>query len=142
MLNASLKLMTKPFLTKQQIEVLKLRERGITQKDISERLGTSRENISIIEKRGRTNIERSIETLKEWDRIKSPIVIKIDEGTDVLYIPKHVFDEADKKGIKVKSNFVDIITLLEVEKKDIINNRVLNRDIEIFITNEGGVKIY
>ncbi|MDY6866025.1 MAG: Tfx family DNA-binding protein [Halobacteriota archaeon] len=134
--------MTKSFLTEQQIEVLRLRELGLTQKEISERLGTSRENISIIEKRGRTNIERSVETLKEWELIKSPIAVIIEKGTDILYIPKLIFDEADKKGIKVKSNLVEIITMIEVEKKELIKNRVLNSDLEILVTNRGDVKIF
>ncbi|MDY6958873.1 MAG: Tfx family DNA-binding protein [Halobacteriota archaeon] len=134
--------MTKSFLTEQQIEVLRLRELGLTQKEISERLGTSRENVSIIEKRGRTNIERSVETLKEWELIKSPLAVMIEKGTDVLYIPKLIFDEADKKGIKVKSNLVEIITMIEVEKKELINNRVLKDDLEILVTNDGDIKIY
>ena len=134
--------MTKSFLTEQQIEVLRLRELGLTQKEISERLGTSRENVSIIEKRGRTNIERSVETLKEWELIKSPLAVMIEKGTDVLYIPKLIFDEADKKGIKVKSNLVEIIAMIEVEKKELINNRVLRSDLEILVTNSGDIKIY
>ena len=134
--------MAKSFLTEQQIEVLRLRELGLTQKEISGRLGTSRENISIIEKRGRTNIERSKETLKDWELIKSPLIVIIEKGTDVLYIPKQIFDEADKKGIKVKLNIVEIITMIEVEKKELINNRVLKSDLEIIITNEGDIKIY
>jgi len=134
--------MAKSFLTGQQIEVLRLRELGLTQKEISGRLGTSRENISIIEKRGRTNIERSKETLKDWELIKSPLIVIIEKGTDVLYIPKQIFDEADKKGIKVKLNIVEIITMIEVEKKELINNRVLKSDLEIIITNEGDIKIY
>ena len=134
--------MTKSFLTEQQIEVLRLRELGLTQKEISGRLGTSRENVSIIEKRGRTNVERSIETLKEWELIKSPLIVVIEKGTDVLYVPKLIFDEADKKGIKVKSNLVEIITMIEVEKKELINNRTLNSDLEILVTNRGDIKIY
>ncbi|MDY6931542.1 MAG: Tfx family DNA-binding protein [Halobacteriota archaeon] len=134
--------MAKSFLTEQQIEVLRLRELGLTQKEISGRLGTSRENVSIIEKRGRTNVERSIETLKEWELIKSPLIVVIEKGTDVLYVPKLIFDEADKKGIKVKSNLVEIITMIEVEKKELINNRTLNSDLEILVTNRGDIKIY
>ncbi|MDY6966285.1 MAG: Tfx family DNA-binding protein [Halobacteriota archaeon] len=130
------------FLTEQQIEVLKLRELGLTQKEISEKIGTTRENVSIIEKRGRTNIERSRETLKEWRRIKAPIIIKIDKGTDILNIPKQIFDEADRKGIKVKSNLIEILTRLGMDKRGLIKNRILIGDLEVLIMNDGEVRLY
>ncbi len=133
--------MTKPFLTDQQTEVLKLRELGLTQKKVSERLGTTRENISIVEKRARTNIERSRQTLKEWEKIKAPITIRIKKGVDILVIPKLLFSEADTKGIKVRSNSVDTITKINGEKKDIIKNRVLTHDLEITITSAGEIKL-
>jgi len=133
--------MTKPFLTDQQTEVLKLRELGLTQKEVSERLGTTRENISIVEKRARTNIERSRQTLKEWEKIKAPITIRIEKGVDILDIPKLLFLEADTKGIKVKSNLVGIITNISEEKKDMIEKRVLTHDLEVTITSAGEIKL-
>ena len=130
------------FLTEQQIEVLRLRELGLTQKEIAERIGTTRENISIIEKRGRTNIERCKETLKEWERIKAPIILRIVKGTDVLDIPKQIFSEADRKGIKVKSNLIEILTRLGMDERDIIKNRILIGDLEVLIMNDGEVRLY
>lgn len=38
------------FLTDTQIKVLKLRKKGLTQEEIAKMLGTSRANISMIEK--------------------------------------------------------------------------------------------
>ncbi|HEC57408.1 MAG TPA: Tfx family DNA-binding protein [Candidatus Syntrophoarchaeum butanivorans] len=129
------------FLTKQQIEVLRLRELGLTQREIANRLGTTRENVSIIEKRGRENIRRCIETLKEWERIKAPISLKIQKGTDVLEIPGLIFREGDKNGIKIRSNLLGIIARLVDEKGEIIRNRHLIRDLEVMIMKNGEIKL-
>ena len=132
----------KSFLTEQQIEILKLRELGLTQKEIAEKIGTTRENVSIIEKRGRNNIDRCRETLRQWERIKAPIIIKIEKGADVLDIPKLIFSEADKNGIKVRSNLVEIITLLGAEKKKVIKNRTLTADLEVLIMKDGEIRLH
>ena len=133
--------MTKSFLTKQQVEVLKLRDLGLTQKAISEKLGTTRENISIMEKRAKVNIERCRETLREWERIKAPIVIKIAKGTDIFDIPGLIFEEADRNGIRVGSNQLEIIATLEREKKEIIRNRLLTGDLEVLVMKDGAVNV-
>lgn len=133
--------MTKSFLTKQQVEVLKLRDLGLTQKAISEKLGTTRENISIMEKRAKVNIERCRETLREWERIKAPIVIKIAKGTDIFDIPGLIFEEADRNEIRVGSNQLEIIATLEREKKEIIRNRLLTGDLEVLVMKDGTVNV-
>lgn len=130
------------FLTDQQIEILKLRELGLTQKKIAEKIGTTRENVSIIEKRGRINIERCRETLRQWEKIKAPVIIKIDKGADVLDIPKLIFSEADKNGIKVRLNLVEIIARLGAEKKEVIKNRTLTGDLEVLIMNDGEIRLH
>jgi len=130
------------FLTKQQIKVLRLRELGLTQKTISEKLGTTRENVSIIEKRAKVNIERCRATLREWEEIKAPIKIGIEKGADILDIPGRIFEEADKNGIKVRLNKLEIITTLDCEKKGIIRNRLLTGDLEVLIMKDGEMSVY
>ena len=90
--------------------VLRMRQSGLTQEEIAHRIKTTRANVSLIEKRARENIERSSETLKEWESIVSPVRIVIKKGTDVIKIPETVFADADKAGIHVKANSLDIIT--------------------------------
>ena len=46
-------------LTKKQIEILKLRSNGYSQADIAKKLGTSRANISAIEKSAWENVKRA-----------------------------------------------------------------------------------
>jgi hypothetical protein len=129
------------FLTKRQVAVLRMRQSGLTQDEIARRIKTTRANVSLIEKRARENINRSRETLKEWESIVSPVRISIKKGTDVIKIPEVVFDEADKKGIHVKQNSLDLITRIKKEKGNIISNRTIGEDIEVAIADNGDVNI-
>ncbi|HTX44131.1 MAG TPA: Tfx family DNA-binding protein [Methanocella sp.] len=131
----------KSFLTKRQIMVLRLRQSGLTQEEIARRIKTTRANVSLIEKRARENIDRSRETLKEWESIVSPVRVAIKKGTDVIKIPELVFAEADKQGIHVKSNSLDLITRIKKEKGNVISNRTLDEDMEIDIADSGEVNI-
>jgi Tfx family DNA-binding protein len=131
----------KSFLTKRQIMVLRLRQAGMTQEEIARRIKTTRANVSLIEKRARENIDRSRETLKEWESIISPVRVAIKKGTDVIKVPDIVFAEADKAGIHVKLNSLDLITRIKKEKGSIISNRTLIEDMEIDITDAGEVSI-
>ncbi|AFC99043.1 DNA-binding protein, Tfx family [Methanocella conradii HZ254] len=131
----------KSFLTKRQVMVLRLRQAGMTQEEIARRIKTTRANVSLIEKRARENIDRSRETLKEWESIVSPVRVMIKKGTDVIKVPEVVFAEADRAGIHVKSNSLDLITRIKKEKGSIISNRTLTEDMEIDITDAGEVSI-
>ncbi len=121
--------------------VLRLRQSGLTQEEIARRIKTTRANVSLIEKRARENIDRSRETLKEWESIVSPVRIVIKKGTDVIKIPEIVFSEADKAGIHVRSNSLDLITRIKKEKGTAIANRTLDEDMEIDVTDAGEVGI-
>ncbi len=129
----------KSFLTAQQIRVLKFREKGLTQKEVALRLGTTRANISTIEKRAHTNIERARETLKEWKELLAPVQINIPEGMDVLEIPKKIFHRADEKGIKIQADTLGLIAQIEKQKKDKIKNRMLIERLQIYIGVTGEI---
>ena len=131
----------KSFLTKRQIMVLRLRQEGLTQDDIAKRIKTTRANVSLIEKRARENIDRSKETLKEWNNIISPVRLVIKAGTDVMKVPEQVFDEADKASIHVRVNSLDLLTRIKKEKGNIISNRSLTEDLEIDIAESGEVTL-
>ena len=121
--------------------VLRLRQEGLTQDDIAKRIKTTRANVSLIEKRARENIDRSKETLKEWNSIISPVRLVIKSGTDVMKVPEQVFDEADKASIHVRVNSLDLLTRIKKEKGNIISNRSLTEDLEIDIAESGEVTL-
>ena len=131
----------KSFLTKRQLAVLRLRQAGLTQEEIARRIKTTRANISLIEKRARENVERSKETIREWNSVISPVRISVKKGTDVMTIPEIVFAEADKASIHVKCDSIGLITLVKKEKGSVITNRIVNEPFEIDIANSGDVAV-
>ncbi len=131
----------KSFLTKRQLAVLRLRQAGLTQEEIARRIKTTRANISLIEKRARENVERSKETIREWNSVISPVRISVKKGTDVMTIPEIVFAEADKASIHVKCDSIGLITLIKKEKGPVITNRIVNEPFEIDIANSGDVAV-
>jgi len=129
----------KSFLTKQQLTVLRMRKDGKTQAEISELLGTSRANVSLLEGRAKDNIERARETLNEWEEITAPIKLHFPEGTDILEVPKVVFDEIDENEIKVKSDMLSLLARLKAECPDKLNNRILRNELLVLISPDGEV---
>ncbi|MEM2924864.1 MAG: Tfx family DNA-binding protein [Methanocellales archaeon] len=130
---------TRSFLTEEQKKVLKLRDEGYTQREIAQMLGTSRANISIIEKRARLNLEKAKATIKEYSILLAPVRVKIKKGMDVINVPKLIFKHADKRGIKVRLNSLDLIARINAEKKDKIENRIILEDFEVYIAKNGDV---
>ncbi len=131
----------KSFLTKRQLAVLRLRQAGLTQEEIARRIKTTRANISLIEKRARENVERSKETIREWNSVVSPVRISVPKGMDVMSVPDIVFAEADKASIHVKCDSIGLITLIKKEKGNAISNRVVVEPFEIDIANSGEVAV-
>jgi Tfx family DNA-binding protein len=126
-------------LTVEQKKVLKLRDEGYTQREIAQILGTSRANISTIEKRARLNLEKAKATIKEYSILLAPVRVRIKKGVDVINIPKLIFRQADKRGIKVRLNSLDLIARINAEKKDKIENRVIAEDFEVYIAKNGEI---
>jgi Tfx family DNA-binding protein len=131
----------KSFLTKRQLAVLRLRQAGFTQEEIARRIKTTRANISLIEKRARENIERSKETIREWNSVVSPVRVTVPKGMDVMSVPDIVFAEADKASIHVKCDSIGLITLIKKEKGSAISNRIEIEPFEIDIANSGEVAV-
>lgn len=126
-------------LTEEQKKVLKLRDEGYTQREIAQILGTSRANISIIEKRAKLNLEKARATIKEYSILLAPVRVRIKKGMDVLSVPKLIFKQADKRGIKVRLNSLELIARINAEKKDKIENRIIMEDFEVYIARNGGI---
>lgn len=95
-------------LTERQLEVLQLRRRGLSYAEIAEKLGTTPENIMILEKRAMRNIELAKATLEFACSGGGGARIELKPGTRMVDIPRIVMDEADKIGLKLKADFVRI----------------------------------
>ncbi|XRO75959.1 Tfx family DNA-binding protein [Methanocaldococcus sp. 28A] len=129
------------FLTDTQIKVLKLRKKGLTQEEIAKIFGTSRANISMIEKRAKENIKKAYNTIKIYNRIMAPLSIEIEEGTDVLDIPDIVFKKADEGDIKVKYNTLELIEFIKENASEFIKKRIVKKKFKIYILENGELDI-
>ncbi|ACV24561.1 Tfx family DNA-binding protein [Methanocaldococcus fervens] len=133
--------MEESFLTETQIKVLELRKKGLTQEEIAKMFGTSRANISMIEKRAKENVKKAYNTIKIYNRIMAPIFIEIKEGTDVLDVPDIVFKKADEEDIKVKYNTLELIEFIKENASGFIEKRTVKKKFKIYILENGDLDI-
>jgi HTH-type transcriptional regulator, fmd operon transcriptional regulator len=129
------------FLTDKQIEILKLKKKGMTQADIARSLKTTRGNICIIENTALKNIEKAKNTIKFYRAMEAPIWLTIPGGTDLYDIPEKIFKAADKKRIKISVDSAMVIVKLKTEAPDRINGRLTNDDIDISVDEHGNLTI-
>jgi len=129
------------FLTARQLEVLRLRQQGCSQQDVADRLGTTRSNISILEKRAHQNIARAERTLQQWMMIRAPITCRAKAATDVFDLPRMIFAAADEKGMRLPVTSLDIVVQLRRRAPKLFKKRALEQDAEIYVTEEGEVMV-
>jgi Tfx family DNA-binding protein len=127
------------FLTEQQIRILRLRARGLKQSEIAEMLGTSRANISILERRALEKIEKARNTLLIWEQINSKISVEVRKGEDIFTVPERLFRKADELNLKVPYSTAEIIAFL-VEHAP-INDRIAKRDFTLFLDAKDRLRI-
>lgn len=124
-------------LTERQLQVLQLRKEGRSQAEVADILGTTRSNVSILEKRAHQNIHRAEQTLRQWMMIKAPISLKIKEGTDVFDLPKMIFDAADLRSIELPVTSLDIIVQLRRKSPQLFRKRAVLKDVDVYVTEDG-----
>lgn len=102
------------FLTEQQIRILRLRAQGgLKQSEIAELLGTSRANVSILERRALRKIEKARNTLLLWEQINSRLSVEVRKGgEDIFSVPERLFKRADELGVHVPYSTAEIIAFL------------------------------
>ena len=130
---------TKSFLTDRQMQVLRLRAQGFSQQDVAKMIGTTRANISKLERRAHKNIKAARKTIHDWMKIQAPIITQIPAGTDVLMVPDMIFKEADLMGIHLPANSIDLIVRLKAKAPFLFMRQNLPKDVVVFITREGQI---
>lgn len=124
-------------LTERQIEVLQLRRRGLSYTEIAKKLKTTPENIMILEKRAKRNIELAKATLEFACSKGGGTRIELKPGTRMVDIPRMVMDEADRIGLKLKADFVRIYN--EIRFKVGRTTGVLKRPIIVYLLPNGDI---
>lgn len=128
-------------LTRRQAEVLALRERGLKQQAIANRLDTSRANVSGIEASARANIERAHETIAFVEALEAPVRVTIPADMDLYDVPAQVYDACDEAGVKVKYTAPELMKLVGDRAEDAIRGREVRDAILIGVTRAGEVHV-
>jgi Tfx family DNA-binding protein len=128
-------------LTRRQAEVLALRERGLAQATIAERLGTSRANVSSVESSARENVARARETVAFAEALHAPVRVRLDAGTDLYDVPNTVYSACDAAGVKVNHTAPELMKLVSDEAGDAVSGREVKRDITVGVTSEGTIRV-
>jgi len=128
-------------LTEKQYLILKLRLEGKTQKEIAELIRTSRENVSIIEKRALRKVKLAEETLKAYKELTCVSKFSIPSGTHLAKIPSIVIDAASKAGVKLRGNYALIYESIRFNARDCVEGTVLVKPVEVRIFRDGSFEI-
>ncbi len=130
-------------LTERQMLVLRLRHDGRSQEEIAAKLGTTKQNISAIEKMARKNVERSENTIKFIRMLETPIWFEAAVGTRLDDLVGMVYDKADSEGggVHVRHDGVALASKVRNLARNQIRHRVVVTSFEIGITSEGDILV-
>jgi Tfx family DNA-binding protein len=126
-------------LTEKQYRILELRSKGYTQAQIAKILGTSRSNVSMLEKAALEKIRLAKETLKLYQELNSAAVVTIEAGTHLVDIPGIILRKADEANVKLRANFTLIYDMLRYKAGQ--RGKITDRKIKILIMRDGSIDV-
>ncbi len=130
-------------LTERQMLVLRLRNDGRSQEEIASGLGTTKQNISAIEKMARKNIERAENTLKFIKTLDAPVWFEVAVGTRLGDLVGTIYERADSEnmGVHVRYDGVALASRIRDLAKKQIRHRVVVIGFDFGITGNGDVLV-
>ncbi|MEM1536976.1 MAG: Tfx family DNA-binding protein [Candidatus Bathyarchaeia archaeon] len=128
--------------TDLQFKVLQLRLRkGLSHAEIAAMLGTTRENIVILEARAKRNLRLAEETLRAYRSLLSVANIEVKAGTHLVDVPSMLVKEGDKLGIKLKVNFTRIYDEIRFKAANCLDGVKVIKPFTIAIFGNGDVEV-
>jgi Tfx family DNA-binding protein len=128
-------------LTDRQIQVLKLRSRGITQARVARQLKTTRENVSILESRARRNIKRAKATIEILEDLGMAIRITIKPDTPVLEMSKLILKKADDENVRLQLDCIDLLEKIKMKAKNKIKAKKVVSPISVVLLPYGDLLV-
>ncbi|MBP1987966.1 Tfx family DNA-binding protein [Halolamina salifodinae] len=128
-------------LTRRQAEVLALRERGLRQSDIADRLGTSRANVSSVEASARENVQKARETVSFAEALSAPVRVRVAADTDLYDVPEQVYDACDEAGVKVGYAAPELMKIVGDAAGDAVHGREVREELLVGVTSDGQVRV-
>jgi hypothetical protein len=129
-------------LTERQVEVLELRERGHTQREVAERLGTTDSNVSAVERAAEQNVEKARRTLELIRTIRSPVQFSVPPGTSFDELVAAVYSRGDEAGVRVAYCRPELYAHLYGALEECTNQNELTERVEVGLTNDGEVRVF
>lgn len=124
-------------ITRRQMEILRLRKSGLSLGEIAASLGTTRQNISILERRAYTKIQQAAETIAAIQESGVAVSVTIKGGTHLLDALKNIIAAADSSRIRLKGNMVDLLSWLRNVLGGKIESGTITKDCTVIILESG-----
>lgn len=129
-------------LTERQVEVLRLREEGRTQREVAEVLGTTASNVSAVERAAQENVTKARRTLELVRLLHAPVRFAVEDGATFDEVVDRIYAVGDDCGIKVDYCKPELYSHLYAQLEAHFENSRLAEPIEIGITEDGDVRTY
>jgi Tfx family DNA-binding protein len=128
-------------LTEEQLRVLGFRLDGLRQEEVARRLGTTRQNVSLIEKRARGNVLKAEATLRAYRRLQTAATVELKPSTHLVDVPRMLVDAADDAGVKISIDFALVYKELRDEARDSISGTRVVRPILLHVLRDGKIDV-
>ena len=129
-------------LSELQFKVLQLRiEKGLSQAEVARMLGTTRENVTIVEKRAERNIRLAEETIQAYKLLLCATKVNIEAGTSLIDVPGIVVKAGDSIGVKLKVNFTRIYDEIRFKAGDCVSGSRVVKPFTIAIFRDGNIEV-
>jgi Tfx family DNA-binding protein len=129
-------------LTDRQVEVLALRERGLTQREVGEELGVTASNVSAVERAATANVEKARRTLDLVRTLRAPARVTVSAGTEFDALVDRVYDRGDEAGVRVDYCRPELYAHLYGLLEDRTDANRLVAPVEVGLTADGEVRTF
>ncbi|MHC1592455.1 MAG: Tfx family DNA-binding protein [Methermicoccaceae archaeon] len=129
------------FITPRQLEVLKLRATGLTQEEVADRIGTTKQNVSTLERKAKQNIERARRTVMLAKLLAAPVWLEARVGDDIEKLSFDVYQSCDEKKIHIVHDRLELLSLIRGKAGEKVRHRLVVSPFELGITKDGELLI-
>ncbi len=129
-------------LTDRQVEVLELREQGLTQQEVADRLGTTGSNVSAVERAAEENVRKARQTLELVRTVRSPVQFTVPADTKFDDLVGIVYDQGDEAGVKISYCRPELYSHLYNELETHTTQNRLETRVTVGLTEDGGVNVF
>ena len=129
------------FLTRRQVTVLTMRERGADQGEIADYLDCTRANVSNIERSARDNIEKARATLSFAEILTAPVRVELPTDLPLHEAPDRIYAVCDEADVKVKYGAPDLIRKITTVSTQSAQLGRITENLVVTITADGDVHV-